>query len=570
MPPGQLKLPGWRSALNLPSVGVRISRNVMQRDLKVALLLCGGDINYSDLPIITNRSNAMIPVNGKPVIGWILDDLLAKKVTEVILVVRFDNYRLFNYIEWAFSKRLTMHYAFVQAGGTILHSLLAGLAWVRPGCGVHVILGDTLLRDPYPEADDFIFAGAYENSEDWCLVRADDSGVAQKYFDKVKVTDETLSAVAGVYSFADTNLLRNLVMNQIRSGKKEISQVLSEYGKTRTVRVVNATEWYDFGHINYFNLAKRKLLQSRYFNTLSIDPVRGTISKTSNKTMKLADELAWYKALPAPLQLLCPRLVENGAMDKVNITQEYYGYPNLAELYVFGDIGLSVWMNALKRLMEIHLLFKNEKGQLAGSDIREMYASKTLERLEELRTQDPYWEHLLKRKEITINGRTCSNFRTLKENVMDQVTCMEASFEATIVHGDYCFSNILYDLNSQLVRLIDPRGSFGRQKLYGDPRYDIAKLRHSVCGRYDFIIADLFWVIEENDEFTLQVFKPDVFEHITSFFDKLIREHRYDTREIMFIEALLFISMVPLHRDNFQRQLAMYLNGILLLNEVFE
>jgi len=28
--------------------------------------------------------------------------------------------------------------------------------------------------------------------------------------------------------------------------------------------------------------------------------------------------------------------------------------------------------------------------------------------------------------------------------------------------------------------------------------------------------------------------------------------------------------MVPLHKDNFQRQLAMYLNGIFLLNQVFE
>ena len=42
---------------------------------KIALILCGGDINYSHLPIITTKSNAMIPVNGKPVIGWIIDEL---------------------------------------------------------------------------------------------------------------------------------------------------------------------------------------------------------------------------------------------------------------------------------------------------------------------------------------------------------------------------------------------------------------------------------------------------------------------------------------------------------------
>jgi NDP-sugar pyrophosphorylase family protein len=65
---------------------------------KVALILCGGDINFSDLPIVTNRSNAMIPVNGRPVIGWILEDLLQKGFSEVVLVLRFDNTRLFNYV----------------------------------------------------------------------------------------------------------------------------------------------------------------------------------------------------------------------------------------------------------------------------------------------------------------------------------------------------------------------------------------------------------------------------------------------------------------------------------------
>jgi dTDP-glucose pyrophosphorylase len=540
------------------------------RTSKVALILCGGDINFSDLPIITNKSNAMIPVNGKPVIGWILDDLLSKGVSEVILVVRFDNYKLFNYVEWAFATRVIVHYAFVQAGGTILHSLLAGLAWVRPGSGVHVVLGDTLVRDIFPDSADFIFAGEYENPEDWCLVKTDSNNVAQEYFDKEKIDGNNLKAVAGVYHFSDTDLLRNLVMSGIKNGAKEISHVLRGYGKHRTVVVVAAKEWYDFGHINYFNLAKRQLLQSRYFNTLEIDPVRGIIIKRSDKKEKLANELDWYKGLPAHLQLLSPRLVESKTSNGVAICQEYYGYPNLAELYVFGDIGLSVWMHALKRLMEIHLLFKNEKGKLDQSDIVEMYGNKTNDRLTELALQKPEWKILLSRDTLIINGKSYKNFVSLQKRVMEKVHQLGEKFEACIIHGDYCFSNILYDLNSQLVRLIDPRGSFGKQRMYGDPRYDIAKLRHSVSGRYDFIMADLFIAREhEAGSFELEFFKPEVYDSITSYFDTLIEEYSYNKNEVMFIEALLFISMVPLHRDNFPRQLAMYLNGIMLLNKVF-
>lgn len=535
---------------------------------KVALILCGGDINFSDLPIITNRSNAMIPVNGKPVIGWIMDDLLQKGINEVILVLRFDNYKLFNYVEWAFAKRTTVHYAFVQAGGTILHSLLAGLAWVKPTSGVHIILGDTLLRDRFPADPDFIFSGAYENPEDWCLVKTDQRGIASEYLDKLTTHRTDLKAVAGVYSFADTTLLRQVVMRKIRDGSRNISDVLKDYGLQRPIKVIDASEWYDFGHISYFNLAKRKLLQSRYFNSLTIDPVRGTISKTSEKADKLADELLWYQSLPPHLQLLTPRLIDTQGNGLVAITQEYYGYPNLAELYVFGDIGLSVWMNALKRLIEVHLLFRNEKGKVDSADVVEMYWEKTRLRIAELR-KDKYWQELTGRATLIINGQVCKNFDALEASIKKMTDQLSERPNGSIIHGDYCFSNILYDLNSQLVRLIDPRGSFGKQKKYGDPRYDIAKLRHSISGRYDFIVADLFRVSEYKGDCALQLYEPEVYSSVTSYFDELISQHGYDNREIAFIEGLLFVSMVPLHRDNFYRQLAMYLNGILILNKVF-
>lgn len=543
----------------------------MSKELsKVALILCGGDINFSDLPIITNRSNSMIPVNGKPVIGWIMDDLLQKGITEVVLVLRFDNYKLFNYVEWAFGSRTTVHYAFVQAGGTILHSLLAGLAWVKPESGVHIILGDTLLKDKYPDKPDFIFAGDFENPEDWCLVQRDDQRNAVEYLDKVKEVKPGLRAVAGVYSLADTALLRNIVMAKIRNSSKEISQVLREYGHQRPIAVVDSSEWYDFGHINYFNLAKRKLLQSRYFNSLKIDPVIGVITKQSEKKEKLQDELAWYESLPPHLQLLSPRLIKNNNENgSVSITQEYYGYPNLAELYVFGDIGLSVWMNAIRRLMEIHLLFKKETGKVESSNVREMYWDKTQQRVEELK-KEKFWKDLLREKRISINGLSYKNFDELQDLILQEVERISAKSDGCIIHGDYCFSNILYDLNSQLVRLIDPRGSFGKQKLFGDPRYDIAKLRHSIVGRYDFIIADLFKVSGKADTFTFELFKPEVYDSISAYFDELVASYGYDRRSIIFIEGLLFISMVPLHKDNFQRQLAMYLNGVMILNQVFK
>lgn len=510
----------------------------------------------------------MIPVNGKPVIGWILDELEKKQFTEVVLVLRFDNTKLFNYVHWAFGNRIKVHFAFVQPGGTILHSLLSGLEMVSESRGVHVVLGDTLIQDDLPSAPDFVFAGPFQNAEDWCLVETDAAGFATSYYDKQQQTKAGWQALAGVYSLSDIQTLKQCVMNQIRSGAKEISSVLKEYGTKHRVYVQPASAWYDFGHIEYFNLAKQKLLQSRYFNSLSIDSLRGTISKTSLKDDKLKDELAWYKALPPALQMFCPRLEENELTNKkVMITQEYYGYPNLAELYVFGDLAPSVWKNALHRLMEIHVEFGKHRGQVDADDVVDMYAVKTVNRLAELATQEG-WKERLEKETLVINGVTCQNYTLLSKVIEERVAQLSTTCRGSIIHGDYCFSNILYDLNTQVVRLIDPRGSFGRQKLFGDPRYDIAKLRHSLAGRYDFILADLFTVKEEGEAFQMEIVETDSYKVLVPYFDQLVSDFGYHPDDIKLIEGLLFISMVPLHQENPKRQLAMYLTGIKQVNEV--
>ena len=52
------------------------------------------------------------------------------------------------------------------------------------------------------------------------------------------------------------------------------------------------------------------------------------------------------------------------------------------------------------------------------------------------------------------------------------------------------------------------------------------------------------------------------------FFDELVVEYGYDRKNIKLIEALLFLTMIPLHSDDIKRQQAFYLTAIKKLNEV--
>ena len=155
----------------------------------------------------------------------------------------------------------------------------------------------------------------------------------------------------------------------------------------------------------------------------------------------------------------------------------------------------------------------------------------------------------------------------MKKGIEEFATRLSKNGTETVVHGDYCFSNILFDSSNYIFKLIDPRGRLNTDPtIYGDPRYDIAKLRHSVVGLYDFIVQGLFKVTETNTEFEYKILTTNDYCVLEEIFDKYSTENGFDVQEIKFIEGLLFLSMIPLHKDNFDRQKVFYLKAIELLN----
>tara|TARA_B100000929_G_C15177208_1_gene307400 strand:+ start:28 stop:474 length:447 start_codon:yes stop_codon:yes gene_type:complete len=135
-----------------------------------------------------------------------------------------------------------------------------------------------------------------------------------------------------------------------------------------------------------------------------------------------------------------------------------------------------------------------------------------------------------------------------------------------LIHGDLCFSNILYSFNNNQYKLIDPRGKWGTT-IFGDIKYDVAKLRHSIIGGYDSIDNGLFSIKYEESTINLTIYRPLIYTTISRKVDEWISE-KWDLNKIKLIEGLLFISMLPLHQDNFKKQLAFYSIGIQRLNEV--
>ena len=129
--------------------------------------------------------------------------------------------------------------------------------------------------------------------------------------------------------------------------------------------------------------------------------------------------------------------------------------------------------------------------------------------------------------------------------------------------------NLTYEISETPLNKIKMNLLYISQSIYGDPRYDIAKLRHSIVGLYDFIVAGLYKLKSTGaTSYDFQISTPLLTEKLEPFFDELVVNYGYDRREIKLIEALLFLTMIPLHSDDTQRQKAFYLTSIKKFNEV--
>lgn len=542
----------------------------MNKDNFNNIILFGGETKNENMPVGFYSSLAMLPLRGKPVVWWQFQNLKEQGLEKFILVVCKNNEKLIKYTTDILCENFDIQLVQVGSNKNILSSLKYGLQVATPNCPTRVILGDTLLTQSINNETDILFTSEdFSTSQNWCLV--ENKGENDLYFyDKRKnISISNKEALVGYYAFNDTKYLLNCCVKARLMLKKEISTALIMYQEKYKLKTELVNDWYDLGHTSGLIKAKNILFSARSFNSISVDTQTGLLTKTSTKKQKLEDEAFWYENIPEDLKIFTPRMInffknENSA----SLVQELYGYPSLQELYLSGEVNLEDWRYIIERLFNLHKFFEKYTTKTNQKSLLWLYLNKTKDRLKELDEQSSYWKKLLNKDYQYINGKKYHGLSLLKSGIEEFASKLSKNGTETIVHGDYCFSNILFDSSNYIFKLIDPRGRLDADAtIYGDPRYDIAKLRHSVVGLYDFIVQGLFKLTETDSGFEYKILTTKDYRVLEDIFNKYSIENGFDVQEIKFIEGLLFLSMIPLHKDNFDRQKVFYLKAIELLND---
>jgi aminoglycoside phosphotransferase len=341
-------------------------------------------------------------------------------------------------------------------------------------------------------------------------------------------------------------------------------------------KLQHVSDWRDFGHLDTYYQTKRAFcINQRFFNCVQIDDCRGIVRKSSTNAQKLLNEMKWYLELPKALRYMAPRVFDYSfAQDEPFVEMEYYSYPALNDIYLYGNLDLSVWRRVFEaignvvRQMHSHRYQPVDAGHLEHS-MRAMYEDKTRDRLKPI-LEDPRFAGFCQ-DWVTINGERLMGVRQCLEmlpRVADAVDLYSLDY-FTVIHGDLCLSNILYDRRNSFIRVIDPRGEFGDVGIFGDMRYDLAKLSHSLEGDYDFIVNGMLDSGWRDGEFRFEAQLDDRHRGVKNLFHRWFLSDFGDYYpQVKLIESLLFLSMVPLHADRFASQEAFLGRGIETFNEV--
>lgn len=350
--------------------------------------------------------------------------------------------------------------------------------------------------------------------------------------------------VAGFFLFTDKGKLAEVPT----SG--ELVRWMQENGFTYGEVGLAGTR--EFGLIEEYE--KLEQVKCRPFNQITVKGDRLVKTPIDSQGELLARrECAWYdKAKDKGIEVL-PQIFGMQPLE-----MEFIQGKNIYECDLAYEQKKAILESLIRSLKKLH---QSEEIAADSFSCKEAYYNKTMDRLRRIQDLVPF----AKDKTILINNKSCKNVFYHKrelEKALEELTCDRFAF----IHGDCTFSNMMLRDNGQPV-LIDPRGYFGYVEIFGDVRYDWAKMYYSIVGNYDQFNLKRFQLHISDDAakgVTLLV-ESNHWENMERDFFELTGANE---REIKLLHAVIWLSLTTYAWQDYDSICGAFYNGLYYLNEV--
>ncbi len=485
-----------------------------------------------------NKPKALVPVDNLPMLFHLFKKYPDKRF---VIIADYKKDVMREYLD-VFAD---VKYNIVNASGTGTCSGIKQAIDLIPSKEPFMLIWSDLILP-----SDMTLPAGYEN--DGIMPAKDYVGLSQTFpcrwkFKNGEFTEESSTeyGVAGFFLFTDRSKLIDVPENGefVRWMKKR-------GGMYDTVGLAGTKE---FGTIEEYE--KLEISKCRPFNKITVVGdllIKGSIDAQGKKLAKR--ECAWYEKAKALGIKAIPEIISVEPLK-----MEYIKGRNIYECDLSFDKKEIILKKLVTSLKELH---GSETVPTDTFSIKEVYFNKTFDRLTGIQDLIPYGRE----KEITVNGRKCRNvyyYRRELEKRLDKLVenCPNFAF----IHGDCTFSNMMVREDGDPV-LIDPRGYFGFSELYGDVRYDWAKVYYSIVGNYDrFNLKRFSLHIGDNADVRLQIES----NHWEDMEDAFLQMTGVDEHEIKLLHAVIWLSLTTYAWQDYDSICGAFYNGLYHLEEVF-
>jgi hypothetical protein len=353
---------------------------------------------------------------------------------------------------------------------------------------------------------------------------------------------------------APTLLSRDSAISLLSERDSDARRRLLSGFERNALRVGNQARFTDISEISDFLIFMSGATEARHFNNTSQES--GIFRKSSSDRMKMRGEYQFFHLADERMKrFLQPTFdfVENA--DSASYAMEHLSVPDAAMQIVhltFDEVTFDRFTGCFFDFIEARGRKVVGADEVRAVGEREIIG-KLRSRVEQLRAT-PAGETLERLLEIS---GPHGNLANLVDQCCDHVHAGLARSKLdylALSHGDPCFSNILYNPEINLFRLIDPRGAESREAAFMHPLYDLAKFSHSALGGYDFVNGGLAETsLNSNMQLSLHMERGGPPAWLKAAFRTSLEARGLDQRLIRAIEASLFLSMLPLHVDSSEK-----------------
>jgi hypothetical protein len=405
---------------------------------------------------------------------------------------------------------------------------------------------------------------------DWTVINQTDFGLActraPDSFDRLSVVRESQGRLSengdadgaqvgliGIYWFTHSPEIKFMGTGSA------LESALRRFGSDCVVLEADSWTDADFSH-RFVRLSSPKF-DSRSFNEVKRFADNQLIIKKSKNREKLEREFRYITELPIEKASFFPAqraFTEDG--DVASIIMDYWPFENLSDIYCLRKYPAEFWMELMAKL-ESALKIIHEPLEPDNAEFEFAFISKTKQRLIEMQQID-YLAEIVSQSDIVVNSTKLPSPFEIVERA--QYFFSTGQSHRSVVHGDFCFSNILVEPNTLTIKFVDPRGGFLEPGIYGPTEYDRAKLAHSIIGAYDLILKGFYSLKSAGRRnFTLEInYPPHHMDAEGAFRSKLVADQD-DWDKLRLQSGLILMSIPPLHIEDESRATAFLIKGML-------